>query len=94
MSKLSREEIELEYNRNWFKNRVLDELINKTTPLKKKKAQLYCEKNREQTKDLPLIYIMINIDKLKQAKRKQYNKEYSKYYFFKQRPWLKNPDIL
>lgn len=47
MSKLSREEIEIEYNRNWFKNRVLVELKSKL----RKQPITYYQKNKERVKE-------------------------------------------
>jgi hypothetical protein len=65
MSKLSREEIDVIWTKNWFKNRVLDELKSTTNSIKRKQAELYYEKNKCFLKDKPFIYVMINIDKVK-----------------------------
>jgi hypothetical protein len=95
MSKPSREEIELEYNRNWFKNRVLDELKIITNPRHIKKTQSYYEKNKIHLQHLPLIYVMTRLEDLEKEITKYNKRLRGKHNFFKERKWLdeeKNKD--
>ena len=95
MSKPTKEEIELEYNRNWFKNTVLDELKIITNPRHKEQAQLYYEKYKIYLQHLPLMYVMANMDKLKREITNYNARIYNRHKFFKDRKWLdeeKNKD--
>lgn len=82
MSKPSREEIEIEWTKNWYKHQVLDELKTKLNPIAQKKAQLYYEENKYKIrlKNKQLIYVMINFDRImkeeSRVKKLIYNREY------------------
>lgn len=95
MSKPTKEEIELEYNRNWFKNRVLDELKNINNPRHIREAQLYYEKYKTHLQHLPQTYIIVNLKELKKLIIKYNSRVYNRHKFFKDRKWLdeeKNKD--
>jgi len=91
MSKLSREEIDVLWARNFFKTWVLDELISTTNPNTRKKAELFYEKNKRYLKDKPFIYVMVNIDKVKRKLRSLSQQE---YYLKKKYPLLFEEYIL
>lgn len=67
MSKPTKEEIDLEINRDCFKNKVLNELKLITNHPRTTETQLYYEKNKIHLQHLPQIYIMANIEDLKKA---------------------------